>query len=547
MSQNKKNIFQNSGLILAGIFYLISIIFVFYNSSAPDIIDPSVKRITLAHWNLEDGVREGFDEAIRRFEALKASQGEKVKVVQTTIPFRGYQQWFLTQLIGGEPADVLKYVGGSEILNQYFIPLSEYINRPNPFNKGTVMEGVPWKDTFIDGMSNAMDPVYSEYYGVGTYFHTYRVFVNMDLLEKATGSRKLPRDLSEWMNICKKLKEYGLKTHQPIIPIGVRGFDKQTLGRLFSYYLSQLCGNFNDEYSKYCLPKASAADILTALTKAPASRKRLLAAVDIIREIGQYFGKGFTATDLEQTKFLFFSGLVGFFPEGTWNGYSMVKNSPFEVGVIPLPVIGKKHKYSKYFTGAISEQGINVGGAFGIPKATKHFDLALEFLQFITSYETNQMIMNRCKWPPAVKQARYEGLMKKFKPVLSGNNIEVNIPFYVNRKSRLKMLESLENIIKDNSGKAPDEFWNGFVKRTALLDDELKESLIVKQRNLLEQEMHRTSNAVILLDPGTGKADKRKAVLKNNIAFENYVERLRLYDENERMLRELKKLNTKDK
>ncbi len=538
----RKNWLSNRiGLVLFGIFYLVSCVMVFLHTSAEKVVDPELKTLTFAHWNLEDGFREGFNEAIRLFEELKAKEGQKVKIIQTTVPVRGYRQWMMTQLIGGSPADLMKYQGGSDLLNQYFHPLSEYISQPNPFNKGTPLQGVPWKDTFIDGMRNAMDPVYSEYYGVGTYFHTFRMFVNMDLLEKATGSRKLPANLREWLDICEKIKEYGIKVGKPVIPIGVRGFDKATLNFLFSYYLSQMGGNLNDTATLYCTAIASATDVTSAITN-PELKKRLLASVDIIKEIGQYFGEGFTATDLEQTKFLFFAGMVGFFPEGTWNGYSMVKNSPFEVEVIPIPSLGKGHKYSKYFTGKLTEMGVGVGGNFAIPKATKHFDLALEFLQFITSYKINQLVMNECKWPPAVKQAKYEGLMRKFQPILDGYRLRVPTPFSSGNNTKRKMLECLEDIIIEDSPDAQQKFWKNYISRIPMLNTELKNSLTGDQRSFLELADYRTRTDLDLLRSNISKKERRKLALKESISFENYVERLRLMFEKERQIKELDKL-----
>ena len=212
---------------------------VYININSKEIIDSEVKTITFAHWQLEDGFREGYSEAIKEFEKIKAAQGQKVKVIQTTVPVRGYQQWFLTQLISGNPADLMELYCSSEVRNQYFTPLSQYISRPNPFNKGTEFENIPWKDTYIDGMDSALDSAYAEYFGVGTYFHVYRLFVNLELLEKATGSRNLPETLDQWLKTCAQMKEYGKRINTPIIPIGVRGFDKETIRYLFQYYYDQ--------------------------------------------------------------------------------------------------------------------------------------------------------------------------------------------------------------------------------------------------------------------------------------------------------------------
>ncbi|MFA6714277.1 MAG: ABC transporter substrate-binding protein [Victivallaceae bacterium] len=492
-NKNSKNQFQKFGLFMAGFFYLVSVIAVYVNSSGEKLLDPSLKTITFAHWNLEDGFREGYDEAIKMFEEYKASQGEKVKVIQTTVPWRGYPQWFLTQLIGGEPADILKLQGTDELYNQYFIPLSPYISQPNPFNKGTPFEKIPWKDTFHDNMKSALNSKYGEYYGIGAYSSVFRIYVNMELLKNAAGTDKLPQTLSEWFAACEKLKEYGEKTGEPIIPIGVRGFDKATLNYLFVYYFSQMNSDINDNISEACYPYVTSAEILDALKNGKLDYEKIITAVDIVKKIGRYFGKGFMATDLEQTKFLFFAGRVGFFPEGTWNAYSMVKNAPFKVGIMEFPTVGVNSPYAKYFAGRTTEQGLGVAGLFGIPKASKNFDLALEFLLFTTSWKINQMIMvDYCKWLPAVKKANYKGILKYCKPQIGSGRRMVEPPFWVSSGSQRRMLESLEMIIiKDKE--AEKTFWNDFINKVPLEIEECREVLLASQRTLLELEKQRSS------------------------------------------------------
>ncbi|MFA6715535.1 MAG: extracellular solute-binding protein [Victivallales bacterium] len=515
MSKNNiddsKNWFQNIGLILAGLFYLVACVIVFVNNSGGKLLAPSQKTITFAHWNLEDGFREGYAEAIQRFEDYKAKQGQKVKVIQTTVPFRGYPQWFLTQLIGGTPADVIKLSGSSEQHNQYFVPLSAYIGKPNPFNRGTPFESVPWKDTFLDNMNGGLNADYGEYYGIGINSATYRVYVNLDLLEKATGSRKMPDTLTEWLTVCEKLKEYGEKIGKPIIPIGVRGFDKRTLNYLFYYYFSQMNSDLNEDMSGNCSPRAENAKIFEALAGNRLSREKILAAADIIKQIGQYFCKGFTATDQEQTKFLFFAGNVGFFPEGTWNAYSMVKNSPFEVGIAEIPVIGDDHEYSKYFVGRPTEQGLGVGGLFGIPKASKNFSMALEFLQFTTSWKINQMIMaDYCKWLPAVKKAEYKGILKYCQPQLGSGQRMICPPFYASIGTWRKMLESLETIIINNENEAGKIFWRDFIERIPLEIEEIEDTITATRRTMLSIEKQRSAIAVAgLVTDLQAEAEKR--------------------------------------
>ncbi|MDD3886717.1 MAG: hypothetical protein PHI35_07590, partial [Victivallaceae bacterium] len=93
--------FKRLGIGLFALVFALSCIMVFINHGGVARFSPDVREITFAHWQLEDGFREGFDRAIAEYEEIKARQGVKVKIRQVSIPVRGYQQWQRTQLIGG--------------------------------------------------------------------------------------------------------------------------------------------------------------------------------------------------------------------------------------------------------------------------------------------------------------------------------------------------------------------------------------------------------------------------------------------------------------
>ncbi|MFH1613560.1 MAG: extracellular solute-binding protein [Planctomycetota bacterium] len=514
-------------------FYLAAVLYVHFIGKNKDALGPAVNTITLAHWQLEDGYREGFNEMIRRFEALKAKQGRKVKVLQTAVPWRGYEQWFLTQLVGGNPADVAELLAPDYMLQEYFNPLSEYIEKENPFNKGTVLEGMAWRDTFVDGMdaSANLTAKYADYFGVGTCFHVYRLFANLDLIEEATGSRKMPQDLPEWLDICKKVKEYGKKTGQRIIPIGVRGFDKSTIDHFFEYYFGQVTGNLNDNDARFCEGRAEVDEILKKINDNPAVAEQLLVPVCIVKELGQYFCDGFSSMDLEQNKYLFYSGNTAFFAEGTWNAYSLVKNCPFEVGIGRIPPIGHKSKYSKYFTGKVSESGVGVGGFFGIPKATKHFDLALELLQFMTSYEMNQLTMGSCKWPPAVKKAKFEGILKSFEPEIEGNLRMLDLPFRTKLRysSDIKMCEALEEVIISDVDNPGEYFMKRFREYKDLLIKECNEDEQFHYRSNIDRELQRSQIAVALLRENLSEKQIKTLHKRIRVIAESYQDAIKTY------------------
>ena len=530
LDDSRNSDFNRVGLIMALTFYAVSVVMVVLNTADGNgLMKDDVKRIYIAHWHLEDGYREGIDDAIRQYEALKAKEGVKVRIIQSTVPVRGYQQWFVTQLISGDPADIVGILSGSsQTQNQYLVPLSPYVSEPNPYNLGTPLAGMPWKDTYVDGMNSSLDPIYAEYFGIGTYFHVLRMFVNKELLIKATGSSKMPTTFEEWLEDCRQLREYGRKIGKPIIPIGVRGVDKATLETLFRQYYSQLNGNLGDAPSWFGTSGPSTYELFSRLADGSLERRRLLEAVDLTKELGRNFCDGFSAMDLEQTKFLFFTGNVGFFPEGTWNAWSMVKNSPFEVDVINIPIIGSDNPYYKDFTGETSEMGVGVGGKFGITKASRNFALSLDFLRFLTSYKINQMtMMDYCKWPPAVLKAEYKGLLEKFRPSQGGGRLPLIPPFALDKKSRTKMLETLEQIIVADIPEPGKYFWRQFIANIPYMIDETKDAIGNGERQFFDLEGQRSCTNLGLLRDDLARKTRTGLESRQIMGLENLVDRIR--------------------
>lgn len=536
--------FQKIGIILAIAFYILSVVMVIRNYGGMSVMfDPDTKVITIAHWQLEDGFREGIDAAIVEYEKAKAAEGIKVKVNQVAIPVRGYSQWYLTQLIGGDPADVLEITGSSDILNQYFTPLSPYIGEKNSWNKGTPLANMSWRETFSDDMMSGLDSAYSEFFAVCTFMHTTRVYVNLDLFEKATGKTKLPDTLTEWLEDCKKLKAYGLKTNHPIIPIGVRGFDKGTLGQLFNDYNSQLNADLADSGSPYG-HGVSTGELFRQVNAGELDKKRLLQPVEVVTEVGRYFADGFPAIDLEQTKYLFFSGNVGFFIDGTWNAFSMINNAPFRVGVIQVPMLDKGNPLGARAFGRITELGSGIGGRFGIPKKTKHFDLALDFLRFLTSWKVNQLVMvEHSKWMSPLKAVEYKGIMKSFEPITNTSYVAITSPFGATGalSSRL-VLQRLENAIIRQPEDPKQFFWDDFLNVRPQLIDEIEEANFGVLRTLWSMDGTRSALAVGIDITAPGSQGNDLYRMRSNINLEGIVSRFRAIDNNVETIVELEKL-----
>ena len=530
-NNRRKKIISALGGILALTFYIISCFVVAHNNSVAGSKnkkspESAAKTITIAHWQLEDGFREGIDYAIKEFEKLKAEQGERVKVIQNAIPSRGYSQWYITQLISGNPADVIELTPSPEIQSRYFMPLSEHIVKPNPFNKGTPCEKIAWKDTFTDGMDGALNPIFAEYFGAGIFRHCQRVYVNLDLLKAATGSEKTPETLEEWIECCKKIEEYGQKINKPLIPIGVRGIGKTTVGMFFSRYFAQTNNHYNDTLSLFGDARIPNLEMFSAFGEGKLDIDRMLAPVEMMHEIGKYFSEGFTTTDSQQTKFLFFTGNVCFFPEGTWDAWSMVNNTPFKVKIIRMPSISPTGKYKNIYSDRIYENAFGVSGKFGITKASRHPELALEFLQFLTSWKINQKtMMEFCKWPAVVINTEYTGFLEAMKPEIGDSKSSLQCPFFFNEKSRMKALESIERIITEQPENAKVTFAKDVVKNVPILKDEFENVSSDYERQLFDMEGNRTTIACNILRSDLSDAARKNQNIRALIAIENTIAR----------------------
>jgi hypothetical protein len=213
--------------------------------------------------------------------------------------------------------------------------------------------------------------------------------------------------------------------------------------------------------------------------------------------------------------------------QGTHDAWSLINNSPFEVEVINLPAIGPDNRYYKYFTGRTSELGVGVGGSFGIAKATRHFDLALDFLRFLTSYRINHMMMmDYCKWPPAVVKAKYEGLLEKFEPIAGDARKEVYPPFSFSGKSQTKLAEVLDRIVVDKVPDPKKYFWEQFIANLPYMIEENRNAQDDAGRRYFDLAGQCSCTSAGLLAEGLTVKRREMLEFRNAVGLENMVSRI---------------------
>ncbi len=416
------------GLVLLGITIIASLIVVIRNVLAIERPDKTVIRI--AHWQLEAGYREAFDKIIAEYEILHPG----VHVVQMPVTEKLYAQWINTQMISGTAPDLVE-VGQSSVITKdentvrYFLPLGDYVDKPNPYNDGTELEGVPWKETFIDGMRGGYRETLQDYYMAPTAMIGMRLFVNTDLLEKATGSRELPKTLGDFLEKCQKVRDYGLEVRKPqILPL-VSGYAFPTIFNAYQVpFMAQLESLLDWDLDGVVMPWETYRGLLTdrISLETPNIKGFYLA----MRQICEQMQTGFTSMDRQMAMFNFVNGNSAFYYTGSWDAqgvFVLAGQKGIDVKLMRWPMPGKGEPYADLIAGQPNEAASRGASPYGIYKHSTNRKQALDFLYFITSRDGNEKLNKYSQWPPIVIGAEPDDRMKPFMPSAVGFSTSANL------------------------------------------------------------------------------------------------------------------------
>src|SRR5690606_21015955 len=214
---NRQRLLPVIGFTLLAVCFAISLLRVFNRQRAESNPDEVIIRI--AHWQLESGIRDAIDVLARDYERLHPG----VRIQQNPIPERIYPSWLKTQLVGGTAPDLIQIGKGSddETLARFFVPLTDQVEQPNPYNAGTNLAGQRWRDTFVDGLAggDSYKPNLLEYYGVPLSMITIRMYYNVSEWQRILGDTPPPANYDEFISICERVQEHAAKTGRTIFPI----------------------------------------------------------------------------------------------------------------------------------------------------------------------------------------------------------------------------------------------------------------------------------------------------------------------------------------
>jgi raffinose/stachyose/melibiose transport system substrate-binding protein len=434
---NRRTPLRRLGWLLGGAFVL----FCAWQVLRPLQRDAADGKITIrfGHWQLEPGIRTAFEQLIADYEALHPN----IKVEQITVPGRMYRQWGSTQLIGGTAPDLVQIGLGVQggFFYDYFQPITAEINEPNPYNAGTPLEGVPWRNTFKDGMVTSYDPETFECYGASLFAATIRIYCNMELLRRVTGSDRLPVTFREFQDFCAQVRDYAQRTGEPVEPIaGSSLTGVLMLDDLFRSQMQDLSSRLNpsmdlppmdnDEfYLQYLLGQWTLDD--------PA----LKAAAELMREAGALLTPGFTQIDHDQAHFRFVQGraimLMGFSLQAT----GILDQISFPIQVIRSPQPDTDNpRFGPQMRGRSSENGLRTYGGFALTRSSPHPAEALDFLRFITSANSCRTFCEISRCLPSIVGVESPDIMQAFMPDTHG--YPPGPTFYTSPDTRALILNS---------------------------------------------------------------------------------------------------------
>jgi raffinose/stachyose/melibiose transport system substrate-binding protein len=378
--------------------------------------------LRIGHWQLEAGVRDGINQIAAEYHKLHP----EVSIVQDAVPEGTYGSWLVTQLMGGTAPDIIEpgMVWGYVLLsmyNRYFIPITPYVNQPNPYNAGTSLEGVPWRKTFKDGMRGGYVEELQEYMNVPLSQFGIRIFYNQDLLKKLTGLDQAPHDYRGFLAACKRISEQKNAKGQPYTPIAGSGYhigmwdqfmcEPLTYGavRLVDFNRDGAVGN--DE-----LFVGMKTGRISMQYPGYEARFRML------HELTQYFQAGYTGLGRDEAVFLFAQQRAVFITTGTWDAGSLAEQAKgsFEVGVMDFPMPKKDDpEFASVIEGPVYERPQG-GFPFAVTRTCTHPEVAVDFLWFLSSQKQNEELNRIIGWIPSVVGAKLNPMLEAFEPHLEG-------------------------------------------------------------------------------------------------------------------------------
>lgn len=370
------------GALLLALAFLASAAHVFHTRAESE----PAGRVTLrlGHWLLHSGMREAFEEAALEYGRLHP--GVHIEVI--AVPIKVWPVWQRVQIAGDNAPDILGLLNANEeMLLRHFTPITDELAAPNPYNAGTPLEGVPWRDTFAGGME--VWPVYSasadEVFGVYLQLNTLRLFYNADLLREVTGGVRPPRTLDELVALDRAVRERRARAGGGVVTIASCAPYSETLFQRVAQQMTQRLVLRASPQRTLSLSEQELARLVLE-GRVPFGGDEFRAAFLLMKTLGDMMQPGFQQLAREDALHTFLSGKAVAVFTGSWDYNGLVTNASFPVAVaqLPLPTPGDR-VFGAGVLGPFSESALSPEAHFGITRRSPHRALAVDFLRYLSS------------------------------------------------------------------------------------------------------------------------------------------------------------------
>ncbi|MFI5357789.1 MAG: ABC transporter substrate-binding protein [Opitutales bacterium] len=380
--------------------------------------------IRLAQWQLEGTVRQAIDATIARYEQLNP----RVKVEQIAVPDSVYLPWVQTQMVGETGPDMVEYVWIWPNIPRYFQTIDDEVTKPNPYNRGTPLEGVPWRDTNVDGMTNPDSFVraLNHYYGITITSHIPRLVYNVALLKTITGQDRPPATYREFRDLCAQVEAWARTHHRNLVPVATSQDSYPSL--MFSIMANattRLAEQLDYQHRLKVTDIEAGWDYLRGewSVDSPA----FVAGLKQLREFGEVSTPGFQQRNRDSALTDFVNGRALMAVVPSWDASSLLVMCPFKLGAFRYPYPREDDPaYGAFTQGPFSEGQVLTGMGFYVNRRTKHRAEVIDFLHFLTSQEGSQMFTDISNWQPATIGVKPSAFASEFTQVTKGNVWEVS-------------------------------------------------------------------------------------------------------------------------
>jgi len=442
--QERKNRFRNSlGLvILAGAmgWSVVHVAHLAFRGDSDSALLAGKTVIRFAHWQLEGRCVEALNQACRDYERHKLEKdGVQVAVRQIEVPERAYEQWTRTQLIGRTAPDLIEMKGWTwkDLIVRYFVPLTEHVEQPNPWNAyfneqrdpnfDASLVGMAWRETYVDNMLGGWNWDLRDYYGMPMSLFTVRIYANKSLMEQAAGVTEPPKTLGEFVNVCEKIRRYESRRRREdpdyrLVPIAGSDYTANVFrGRYWGMSVWDLLADF-DRNGDGWFDDAERMEALYEGRLDLATDPRIRIGFMSLYDLSRYFNSGFMAAKRDQSVLLFAQSKAAMVATGSWDAGSLWREvaGDFEIMVFDFPIPAAGEKYSRYIRHRITEAGTRAGFSMGLTRFSRNKELAIDFMRFLTSRYYCEKLNRRFRWFPAIRGARPDPILKAFTPQSEG-------------------------------------------------------------------------------------------------------------------------------